>query len=31
MSTMKVKDDTEAQGYKVVAYESYCGGIPVAE
>ena len=31
MSTMKVKDDAEAQGYKIVAYESYCGGIPVAE
>jgi saccharopine dehydrogenase-like NADP-dependent oxidoreductase len=31
MSTMKVKDEAEAQGYKIVGYESYCGGIPVAE
>ena len=31
MSTMKVKDDAEAMGYKVVSYESYCGGLPVAE
>lgn len=31
MSTMKVKDDAEEQGFKVVSYESYCGGLPVAE
>lgn len=31
MSTMKVKDDAEEQGYKIVSYESYCGGLPVAE
>lgn len=31
MSTMKVKHDAEAHGYKIVAYESYCGGLPVAE
>jgi len=31
MSTMKVKDEAEDQGYKIVAYESYCGGLPVAE
>lgn len=31
MSTLKVKDDAEAAGYRVVSYESYCGGLPVAE
>jgi len=31
MSTMKVKDEAEAKGWKIVAYESYCGGLPVAE
>jgi saccharopine dehydrogenase-like NADP-dependent oxidoreductase len=31
MSTMKVKDEAEGQGFKIVGYESYCGGIPVAE
>jgi saccharopine dehydrogenase-like NADP-dependent oxidoreductase len=31
MSTMKVKDEAEAMGYKIVSYESYCGGLPVAE
>ena len=31
MGTMKVKDDAEAKGYKIVSYESYCGGLPVAE
>ena len=31
MSTMKVKDEAEAHGWKIVSYESYCGGLPVAE
>lgn len=31
MSTMKVKDEAEAAGYRIVSYESYCGGLPVAE
>lgn len=31
MSTMKVKDEAEERGFKVVSYESYCGGLPVAE
>ena len=31
MSTMKVKHEAEAQGWKIVSYESYCGGLPVAE
>jgi saccharopine dehydrogenase-like NADP-dependent oxidoreductase len=31
MSTMKVKHEAEALGYKVTGYESWCGGIPVAE
>lgn len=31
MSSLKVKDDAEAAGYRVVSYESYCGGLPVAE
>lgn len=31
MGTMKVKNDVEAAGGKVVSYESYCGGLPVAE
>ena len=31
MSTMKVKHEAEEKGYKIVSYESYCGGLPVAE
>lgn len=31
MSTMKVKDEADARGWKIVSYESYCGGLPVAE
>jgi saccharopine dehydrogenase-like NADP-dependent oxidoreductase len=31
MSTMKVVNEAKANGCKVVGYESYCGGIPVAE
>lgn len=31
MSTMKVKDEAEEKGFKIVSYESYCGGLPVAE
>ena len=31
MSTMKVKHEAEAKGQKIVSYESYCGGLPVAE
>ena len=31
MSTMKVVNEARAQGHKVVGYESWCGGIPVAE
>jgi saccharopine dehydrogenase-like NADP-dependent oxidoreductase len=31
MGTMKIVHEAEAAGYKVVSYESYCGGIPVAE
>jgi saccharopine dehydrogenase-like NADP-dependent oxidoreductase len=31
MSTMKVIDEAKANGWKVVGYESYCGGLPVAE
>ncbi len=31
MGTINVKDDDEAKGYKIVSYESYCGGLPVAE
>jgi saccharopine dehydrogenase-like NADP-dependent oxidoreductase len=31
MSTMKVKHEAEAEGYRIVGYESYCGGLPVAE
>jgi len=28
---MKVLDEAKENGWKVVSYESYCGGIPVAE
>lgn len=31
MGTMKIVHEAEQAGYKVVSYESYCGGIPVAE
>ena len=31
MGTMKVVHEAAKQGHKVVSYESYCGGIPVAE
>lgn len=31
MSTMKVIDEAKEKGWKIVGYESYCGGLPVAE
>jgi saccharopine dehydrogenase (NADP+, L-glutamate forming) len=31
MGTMKIVHEAKRAGYKVVSYESYCGGIPVAE
>jgi saccharopine dehydrogenase-like NADP-dependent oxidoreductase len=31
MGTMKIVDEAKARGFKVVSYESFCGGIPVAE
>lgn len=31
LGTMKIVHEAEQAGYKVVSYESYCGGIPVAE
>lgn len=31
MGTMKVVHEAKAAGFKTVSYESYCGGIPVAE
>ena len=31
MGTMKVVDEAKERGWKVVSYESYCGGLPVAE
>lgn len=31
MSTMKVVHEAQEKGYKVVGYESYCGGLPIAE
>ena len=31
MSTMKVKDEIEAEGGKITKYESWCGGLPCAE
>jgi len=31
MGTMKVVDEAKARGWKVVSYESFCGGLPVAE
>lgn len=31
MSTMKVKDEVERAGGKIIKYESWCGGLPSAE
>jgi len=31
MGTMKIVHEAEAAGFKVVSYESYCGGLPVAD
>jgi len=31
MSTMKVVHESAEKGWKIVSYESYCGGLPVAE
>lgn len=31
MGTMKVVDEANKRGWKVVSYESFCGGLPVAE
>jgi saccharopine dehydrogenase-like NADP-dependent oxidoreductase len=31
MGTMKILHDVKEKGWKVVSYESYCGGLPVAE
>jgi saccharopine dehydrogenase-like NADP-dependent oxidoreductase len=31
MSTMKVKDEVEKEGGKIIKYESWCGGLPSAE
>lgn len=31
MGTMKIVNEAADAGYKVVSYESYCGGIPVAD
>jgi saccharopine dehydrogenase-like NADP-dependent oxidoreductase len=31
MGTMKIVHEAAEAGYKVVSYESYCGGIPVAD
>jgi len=31
MGTMKILHEAEEAGFKVVSYESYCGGLPVAE
>jgi saccharopine dehydrogenase-like NADP-dependent oxidoreductase len=31
MGTMKIVDDAKARGWKIVSYESFCGGLPVAE
>jgi alpha-aminoadipic semialdehyde synthase len=31
LGTMKIVHEAKEAGYKVVSYESYCGGIPVAE
>lgn len=31
MGTMKIVDAVKQRGWKVVSYESFCGGLPVAE
>lgn len=31
MGTMKIVHEAQRVGYKIVSYESYCGGIPVAD
>ena len=31
MGTMKILHEAQNSGYKVVSYESYCGGLPVAD
>ena len=31
MSTLKVLHEAKEHGWKIVSYESYCGGLPVAE
>jgi saccharopine dehydrogenase-like NADP-dependent oxidoreductase len=31
MSTMKVVHEAQEAGLKVVGYESWCGGLPIAE
>jgi saccharopine dehydrogenase-like NADP-dependent oxidoreductase len=31
MGTMKILHEAHEKGWKVVSYESYCGGLPVAE
>ena len=31
LGTMKIVHEAKEAGYKVVSYESYCGGIPVAD
>jgi len=31
MGTMKILHEAQAAGFKIVSYESYCGGLPVAE
>lgn len=31
MGTMKIVHEAKRAGFKIVSYESYCGGLPVAE
>ena len=31
LTTMKVVHEAKAAGHKIVSYQSYCGGLPVAE
>lgn len=31
MGTMKIVDEVKARGWKIISYESFCGGLPVAE
>jgi saccharopine dehydrogenase-like NADP-dependent oxidoreductase len=31
MGTMKIVHEAEKAGFKVTSYESYCGGLPVAD